>query len=228
MGDYVSMATTGTMPADARWPLGLSMCVFQEAWREHLGLVREAGLTCVEVCATEKRFVGYDRPGEGQDLRRLIERAGLTVWSVHGPWPRGWDGPNLGDEDDNARAECLEATRRALALTRDLGARITVVDQFGGAQDEPQRRAIFERGVASLKRLARDAARLGVTIAVENLSCQLVPSTVPAARRMMERVVALNIHLEVSVSGGRLSGQDMIVRLRKTLPAGSVVPWEVA
>lgn len=92
--------------------------------------------------------------------RKLADRLGLFYQSIHAPFLRAADMWKEGDGAEAAVAELLACLRTC----SEQEVPIMVAHAFIGFEDHTPN----ERGVANFERIAREAERLGVTLALEN------------------------------------------------------------
>lgn len=147
-----------------------------------LGVVREAGLTTVEVWAEgvhlDPRAGGY----QPAPVRRVLAR-GLAVVSVHLPFHAVSEGAPADARTDDWVGLCTETLHRAVAIGARTAVAHPVIHQDPG---EPEQLGV-RRLTGAVRRIASTAADLGLRLAVENMH----PLRGPTLRSVTEILTAL-------------------------------------
>lgn len=129
-----------------------------------LGVVREAGLTAVEVWAEgvhlDPRAGGY----QSVPVRRALAD-GLAVVSVHLPFHAVSEGAPADVRTDDWVCLCTETLRRAAALGARIAVAHPVIHRDPGEPEQLGERRL----TGALHRIAGNAAGLGLRLAVENM-----------------------------------------------------------
>jgi sugar phosphate isomerase/epimerase len=154
---------------------GLSTHLFhgERLTAQHFARMAEHGFPMVEVFATRTHF-DYHDAHVVSEVRRWIERAGLTAWSVHAPicdsfvdgvWGRAYSNATV---DTDSRKEAIDETRAAISAARDLGCSVVVL-HLGLPRGQPipagdnDARALSK----SLEPIAEACTTAGVRLALE-------------------------------------------------------------
>lgn len=138
-----------------------------------LKLVRELGASRVEVLPRWNALPPAD------ELRDKIERTGLDIWSVHGPWGRQSicaEKVDLADTNPRLRQESLDDLLRASDWAAALDAKVLVVHP-GGLSDAEVFTDRYDNLRDSLARLAAAAWPMGLKIGVENMPKGVYPGS---------------------------------------------------
>lgn len=110
---------------------------------------------------------GYATAEGRAGIRRLMEEHGLTIDSVHAPFP---EGDRLFSLDDAERAESVRLCQLAMDAASELESRTVVIHliQPYGIPEGDTRNRMIERGRRSVGALADYAGKTGVRLAMEN------------------------------------------------------------
>ncbi len=129
-------------------------------------MIREAGFEVVGIGASPQHS-GYTTAAGRAAIGKLLEENGVTVDSVHAPFP---EGDRLFSLDEAERSESLRQCQFALDTAAELDGRIVVIhliQPYGIPQGEVRSRMI-EQGRQSVSALAEYARCRGVKLALEN------------------------------------------------------------
>jgi len=129
-------------------------------------MIRQAGFEVISLGARPQHS-GYATAAGRSAIRKLIEGNGMTLDSVHAPFP---EGDRLFSLDET---ECLESLRQcqiALDAAAELDGRIVVIHliQPYGIPHGEARNKMIEHGRRSVGALAACASARGVKLALEN------------------------------------------------------------
>lgn len=157
--------TGGTIQTHPRqWPLGTSTALFPGGLtEERLVEAKAAGIECLEFVAKAGSAQGDD------DYDFLADRArelGMSVWSVHLPFGRDRD---ISSTDAEVRRLWIEQNTQIMERAVKWGVAKAILHPSYepiSADERPER---MRHAMDSLRRLADEADRLGVQIAVECL-----------------------------------------------------------
>jgi sugar phosphate isomerase/epimerase len=129
-------------------------------------MIREAGFEVVSVGARPQHSGYATAEGRGA-IRKVIENNGMTIDSVHAPFP---EGDRLFSLDEAERLESIRQCRIALDAAAELQGRIVVIHliQPYGIPEGEVRDKMMEQGHRSVSVLAAYAAGGGVKLALEN------------------------------------------------------------
>ncbi len=122
-------------------------------------MIRDAG--------ANPRHSDYTTTAGRAVIRKLLEENGLTVDSVHAPFP---EGDRLFSLDEAERAESIRQCQIAMDTAAELDGRIVVIHliQPYGIPEGEVRTEMIEHGRRSVSVLAEQAADRGVKLALEN------------------------------------------------------------
>jgi len=128
-------------------------------------MIRQAGFEAVSLGARPQHS-GYATAKGRAVIRKLIEENGLTIDSVHAPFP---EGDQLFALDEAKRLESIRQCKTAIDTALDMNGRIVVLHliPYGISHGDARNRMIVQ-GMNSLKALAAYAADKEVKLALEN------------------------------------------------------------
>lgn len=129
-------------------------------------MIRQAGFETVSLGARSQHS-GYATAEGRAVIRKLIEKNGLTIDSVHAPFP---EGDQLFSLDEAKRLESIRQCKIAIDTALDMNGRIVVIhliQPYGIPHGDARNRMIVQ-GMDSLKALAAYAADKEVKVALEN------------------------------------------------------------
>lgn len=129
-------------------------------------MIREAGFEVLSLGARPQHS-GY-ATGEGRTtIRKLMKDNGMTIDSVHAPFPAG---DRLYSLDEAERLESIRQCQIAMNAAEELDGRIVVIHliQPYGIPEGDIRNKMIEQGRRSVAVLAAHAAGRGVKLALEN------------------------------------------------------------
>ncbi len=129
-------------------------------------MIRDAGFEVVSIGARPEHS-GYATAEGRAAIRSLIDANGMTIDSVHAPFP---EGDRLFSLDEGERLESVRQCRVALDAAADLEGRVVVIhllQPYGIPQGEERARMVAQ-GRRSVGALADYAAGRGVKLALEN------------------------------------------------------------
>lgn len=129
-----------------------------------IAMIQEAGFEVVSIGARDS---GYPTAAGRSAIRELIAGNGLTIDSVHAPFP---EGDRLFSLDESERLESLRQCQIALDAAAELEGRIVVIHliQPYGIPAGDVRNRMVEAGCRSVGVLAEQAHSRGVKLALEN------------------------------------------------------------
>jgi L-ribulose-5-phosphate 3-epimerase len=131
-----------------------------------IAMIRQAGFEVVSISA-KPQHSGYDTAKGMAAIRKLIEKHGMTIDSVHAPFP---EGDQLFSLDEAKRRESIVKCKMAIDAAHDLDGKIVVVhllQPYDIPHDEARDRMIVH-GLDSVKAIVAYAADNGVKVALEN------------------------------------------------------------
>ncbi len=147
-------------------PLGISSTMFAEQFTdENLQAAAAAGIETLEV------YVPVDGELYGDDatvarVGRAVERAGLSVWSIHAPFGGVVD---LSAPDELQRRQSVGAVERAAEIGAHLGAALVVIHAGLSSEDEEEHQLRWRQSLRSVNCLLKRTAQLGLRLAIEYL-----------------------------------------------------------
>jgi len=161
----------------------------QRLTRDHLLEVAAHGFEAVEVFATRTHF-DYHSATAVADLQQWLAEAGLELHGVHAPtsgsFVGGRWGPSfsLASPDADARLQALGEAKTALHIARRIPLKVLVAhlglpragasaDAYRGGEDQRLRPDSRDAARRSIDDLQREAAPLGVRVAVEVIPNEL-------------------------------------------------------
>jgi sugar phosphate isomerase/epimerase len=167
------------VPRSRRFGVSTHLYHGQRLNRDHLREIGAAGFEAVELFAT-RTHIDYHSESATADLQGWLADAGLELVSVHAPVAESftggrWGPPlNLASANSAGREAALDEATRALQMARRLPFRTFVV-HLGLPLAHQQSPGTSTRDAArrSIEALAKVAAPLGVTLAVELISNEL-------------------------------------------------------
>jgi sugar phosphate isomerase/epimerase len=132
---------------------------------ESLPLIRAAGFELTSL-GGKAELAGFDTAANLKKLSALLNSLGLTVDSVHAPYP---EGDRLFSEDEQERQESLRQCRLALDAAAEIDGKVAVIHLIPyGIPPGEQRSKMIEQGRRSVAELAEYAAAKKVKLALEN------------------------------------------------------------
>jgi len=132
------------------------------------------------------------------DMRKQLNKSGISVMQVHGPWRYP---PMDFTEDD--RAERFGKMTKAMAITKYLGAKYTVVHPLMpyGANSPENPNEVYEINKRYYTALAKVAGGFGVVICLENMPFPNFPLS--STEEILRLVKDINLpHLKVCFDTG--------------------------
>ncbi len=131
-----------------------------------VAMIRDAGFEVVSFGA-RPHHSGYATAAGRAAIRRLMAGHGLSIESVHAPFP---EGDRLFAVDDAERMESVRLCQMAMDAADELDGRIVVIHliQPYGIPPGDVRERMIAQGRRSVAALATYAARRGVKLALEN------------------------------------------------------------
>jgi sugar phosphate isomerase/epimerase len=167
------------VPRSRRFGVSTHLYHGQRLNRDHLREIGAAGFEAVELFAT-RTHIDYHSESATADLQGWLADARLELVSVHAPVAESftggrWGPPlNLASANSAGREAALDEATRALQMARRLPFRTFVV-HLGLPLAHQQSPGTSTRDAArrSIEALAKVAAPLGVTLAVELISNEL-------------------------------------------------------
>jgi sugar phosphate isomerase/epimerase len=165
--------------AKRQFGVSTHLYIGQRLTREHLIEIAAHGFEAIELFATRTHFDYHSAAGVA-DLQQWLAEAGLLLHSVHAPISDSyiggrWGAPlTLASVDPDARAKALDEARKALHVARRIPLR-TIVAHVGLPRTQSTAPADNSRDAArrSIDELQREAAGLGVRVAVEVIPNEL-------------------------------------------------------
>jgi L-ribulose-5-phosphate 3-epimerase len=178
------------------------------SWPERFGQAAEAGYDYIEfsVDDSDARQARLDwTAAERQEFRAQIDASGLYVptmaLSGHHRFP-------IGSADVAVSARAMEIMEKAIYLASELGIKLVQVAGYDELDDRPgtaQTAANFE---INLNKSIKIAARLGVTLAIENMDVPFMDSI----QKVMEHVNNFNtpyLQAYVDIGNSTAMGHDI-------------------
>jgi sugar phosphate isomerase/epimerase len=129
-------------------------------------MIRAAGFAVASIGARPAHS-GYATAEGRAAIRKLFRDNGMTIESVHAPYP---EGDRLFSLNEAERLESIRQCQLGIDAADDLDGRIVVIHliQPYGIPEGEVRRGMIEQGRRSVGVLAECAARRGVKLAMEN------------------------------------------------------------
>ncbi len=108
--------------------------------------------------------------------KELADKAGVTIWQVHGPWR--WP-PRDGTEED--RAERAEVMRRSIRVSALIGVSYWVIHPIMpyGPDKDPEPEVFWQMNLDFFRALLPTAKQYGVTICYENMPMRALSISTP-------------------------------------------------
>ena len=193
-----------------------------------------AGIGAVEIslpCAPVDELRPFAR-----EAYALLQKAGMTLWSVHLPFGRSLD---ISAPDEAERARVIEELKQSIDLARGFGASVLVIHGSSEPNAEDSRPARLDACEKSLRELQTEAG--GMRLAVENLPRTCIGRAGWEVARLSEACSGICFdvnHLLIEdhsafldATEGRiitthLSDYDGVDE-RHWLPGMGVVPWKL-
>ncbi|MFK7692466.1 DUF6528 family protein [Paenibacillus sp. HJGM_3] len=165
---YMGAAREGRVEP-AAWRVGTSFPLdAQKDMHRELELAHAAGIACIELAWRQSTFDMLD-PACERLCESVVQHAralGLEVWTMHLPYGTEWDVSQL---DPDGREAALQRHRHLLQLAERWAIRTVVLHPSWEPIEDAERAARLAACRESLPRLADDAERAGIRVAVECL-----------------------------------------------------------
>jgi len=131
-----------------------------------LPMIREAGVEVISLGARPQHS-GYATVEGRAGIKKLMVANGLTMDSVHAPFP---EGDRLFSLDETERLESIRQCKIAMDTAADMDGRIVVIHliQPYGIPHGDTRNRMIEQGLKSIRALSEYAVEKGVKVALEN------------------------------------------------------------
>jgi len=126
---------------------------------------QEAGFTFFEMWGMEPHFP-LEHAEEAERVRRVLEKFGMSVKSLHAPIDKGCD---ISAVDESVRQESVGRMKLAAERLVALGGDVLVVHPGRGREPDEDVSARKKQSERSLTELCEFARELGIKIALENL-----------------------------------------------------------
>lgn len=166
------------------WPMGISVKIQTPA--EKLVQVKEAGFDWIEVVFSRQRDMSAEeRMEEIERFRADAAAAGLSVWSIHLPFGKGWD-PS--DTLEETRLRNVADVAAIIGMAGALKPHKLVMHASYGIIADEVREAKFQAAVKSFNELAPAAAKIGAQLLVEDLPRTCLCNTSEEMHRFLAAV----------------------------------------
>jgi len=186
---------------------------------EALRRLHRLGCRCVEVATEHLRQLREEgSPQRVASVKGLLEELGISAPQAHAHLSA-----NFAHDDPARRADDLEAALAELPICAGLGVKTVVLHP--GFSAEAGRRISLERTVDALREITKQAAGLGLRVAVENMIDKPGP---PAERRLGTTIEDLwdiieavgSPHLGICLDTGHAHAQglDLAQAVRAAVP----------
>lgn len=131
-----------------------------------ISMIREAGFAAV-CFGAKPQYSGETTPARRAAIRKLLRETGMTIDSLHAPFP---EGDRLFSLDEVERLESVRQCQLALGAAAELNGRIVVIHliQPYGIPPGDVRDRMIAQGRRSVSVLAAHAADRGIKLALEN------------------------------------------------------------
>ena len=141
---------------------GLSSSCYPQLSETVFANYQKGGVPMMEISmhADQYAYIPWDK------LPQWSEQYGVGFWSIHLPFS---DQVNIAHKDPAMRVRALSTHTALLEKAAALGIRIAVVHPSAEPIDDADREAAMTAACDSLRVLAEEGERFGITIAVENL-----------------------------------------------------------
>ena len=127
-------------------------------------MVRQAGFEVVSIGARPQHSEYHTAEGRAR-IKRLTGEHGLSIDSVHAPFP---EGDLLCSLDEGKRQESIRQCRLAIDAAQELQAGSVVIHLDRGSPEPQLQSRIVEQGLRSLRALSAYALEKEVRLALEN------------------------------------------------------------
>ena len=146
------------------WRVGVSSCGAQDLTLRDFENYADAGIMTMELSFSWDRYAGLDWQG----IRKRAERTGIELWSFHLPFCP-FETTNIASSDAAVRNHTVEMSAELLKKAADIGVKVIVIHSSAEPIADGDRTEAMNHAKESLARLAAEAGKAGVTIAVEDL-----------------------------------------------------------
>ena len=148
--------------------------VFTPLGKELLTNIKACGFECVELYCSDPHWPDFARASSQEQMAKVIDEVGIEVNSIHTPFFRDYESAKAGkwfsisDKNQDNRKESTEKIIEALMLAQHCPFKAAVVHV--GASSETEDANTWERMYYSLEEIIPEAKKLGVSIALENIT----------------------------------------------------------
>jgi sugar phosphate isomerase/epimerase len=161
------------------WPIGLSTgCFYRTSIFETLDMVRESGLSILEVCSS-REHLDYHDIDKVKRAAAEIGKRGLECFSFHAPFGAHID---ISAVDEGERKRALNDVLAAVEAAATLGVRYFVLHPGPEESERPPAQEYLHRlsnASRSLREVATRCREKGVTLALENMLPHLLFGQMP-------------------------------------------------
>jgi len=144
---------------------------------------QKAGFNFFEIWAMEPHF-SLKHAGEAVRTRRLLDKFGMSVKSVHAPIDKGWD---ISSADETVRKESVRRTKLSAQRLVALGGDVLVVHPGRGREPGENISVRMSQSERSVTEMCEFARKLGLKLALENLCPNEVFDDPEDLRSMIDR-----------------------------------------
>lgn len=118
---------------------------------DHLRLLRQAGITQIELCCVRKRFDYYDKE-YSKIILETISELGLQVTSMHAPFGETLDISSL---DSSVRRSAINDIEECILLAEQLGSKVLVIHPGHKVANPDEREERIEKSKESIGKLLK-------------------------------------------------------------------------
>ncbi len=180
-------------PAKLAWKTGVSV---HDLSLQSLRQYKASGVECIEIGL---RAVMNGTPEEQLKACDQIvadaQQAGITIWSVHIPFGKGWD---ISVTDHEAQQKALSNIRKSMELCRALRPRKAVIHASAEPIRDEDRPARLGAAHQALSQLTPEFAAMGVQLALEDLPRTCLGNTSDEVLWLVKDIQGLGVCLDTN------------------------------
>ena len=162
--------------------------------------MREAGITGIEVSPKQHEFDAL----ELLPIKELADRYGITLWSFHLRFC-DFEGYDIANLNEAGRRHAIEYAKAYIKKAAEVGIGIAVIHPSGEPIEDSDRAEKLRLAKSALAELAEYAARLSVTLAVEDLPRTCLGN---CSAELLE-LIAADSRLRICFDTNHLLGEDI-------------------
>ncbi len=190
---YAAQPPTTSSQTSLTWKPGVSV---SDVSLPSLQRYKAAGVECIEIPLSQLMNGTADQQIKAcQQIVADTQRAGITLWSVHLPYGKGWD---ISLTNSQVQQEVLNKLRKSMDLCRVLRPRKAVIHASTEPIRDEQRAARLQASRQALAGLTPEFAALGIQLALEDLPRTCLGNTSDEVLWLIRDINGLGICLDTN------------------------------